>query len=82
MTDFLDCVRPADEGEPIDEDFDRAINAALDASEPVSADSICKLRTWCIRPTHPPDTLCIEKPRRDLGRSDFGPRRAVKVGWR
>ena len=33
MTDFLDCVRPANPGEPIDEDIDRAINEALDMEE-------------------------------------------------
>lgn len=33
MTDFLDCIRPASPGKPIDEDIDRAINEALDVAE-------------------------------------------------
>lgn len=82
MTDFLDCVRPANPGEPIDEDMDRAINEALDAEErihdTIPAAEICKLDTWCTRRIHPADEPCRVVPRRELERSDFGPNAAIR----
>jgi hypothetical protein len=48
----------------------------------LSPDEICHRSTWCAAREHPDTTPCLEKPRRGMGASDFGPRRAVKVGWR
>lgn len=44
----------------------------------ISAADICHLRTWCIKPTHPPDEPCLEVPRRTLPPSDFGPEQAKR----
>jgi hypothetical protein len=64
MTDFLDCIRPADGTEPID--------------DTIPAAETCKLDTWCIRRIHPADEPCMVVPQRELERSDFGPNAATR----
>lgn len=47
----------------------------------LSPDEICKRSTWCHATEHPDDVACVEVPRQPIEPTDFGPSRAVKVGW-